>query len=121
MIHGRAEEAASITTDIERLAKPHKDASEPVMLCLRRSVHATLPVVAATLIRHYPQRTILCTVLMASQAFLYNAVFFTYGLILTHFYGIEAAEVGWYILPFAAGNFLGPLLLGPLFDSWGRK
>jgi MFS family permease len=121
MIHGRVREAAAITADIELRAKPHPDAPATAMLSLRRSVRATLPVVAATLIRNYSQRTILCTVLMASQAFLYNAVFFTYGLILTHFYGIEAAQVGWYILPFAAGNFLGPLLLGPLFDSWGRK
>ena len=58
---------------------------------------------------------------MAAQAFCYNAVFFTYALILTRFYDIAAARVGWFMLPFAAGNFAGPLLLGPLFDSVGRK
>jgi MFS family permease len=58
---------------------------------------------------------------MAAQAFFYNAIFFTYALILTNFYGIPAAHVGWYILPFAAGNFLGPLLLGRFFDTIGRK
>jgi MFS family permease len=58
---------------------------------------------------------------MAAQAFFYNAIFFTYALILTDFYGVAADQVGWYVLPFAAGNFLGPLLLGPLFDSIGRK
>ena len=58
---------------------------------------------------------------MASQAFFYNAIFFTYALILTDFYGIPASNVGWYILPFAAGNFLGPLLLGRLFDTVGRR
>ncbi|HEY2113274.1 MAG TPA: MFS transporter, partial [Dongiaceae bacterium] len=59
--------------------------------------------------------------LMAAQAFFYNAIFFTYALVLTDFYGVPAARVGWYILPFAAGNFLGPLLLGHLFDTVGRK
>jgi MFS family permease len=78
-------------------------------------------VVARTLVRTYPQRTLVCLMLMASQAFLYNAIFFTYGLILAKFYGIPADVVGWYIMPFAAGNFLGPLLLGPLYDRWGRK
>ncbi len=59
--------------------------------------------------------------LMAAQAFFYNAIFFTYALILTEFYGVRAESVGWYILPFAAGNFLGPLILGKLFDTIGRR
>ena len=58
---------------------------------------------------------------MAAQAFFYNAIFFTYALILTDFYNVAPEHVGWYLLPFAAGNFLGPLVLGPLFDSVGRK
>jgi MFS family permease len=58
---------------------------------------------------------------MAAQAFFYNAIFFTFALVLTDFYGISADAVGWYILPFAAGNFLGPLLLGRLFDTLGRR
>ena len=58
---------------------------------------------------------------MAAQAFFYNAIFFTYALVLTDFYGVPADHVGWYILPFAAGNFLGPLLLGRLFDTLGRR
>jgi MFS family permease len=58
---------------------------------------------------------------MASQAFFYNAIFFTYALVLTAFYGIRSDQVGWYILPFAVGNFLGPLLLGRLFDTVGRR
>ena len=56
---------------------------------------------------------------MAAQAFFYNAIFFTYALVLTDFYGVPAEHVGWYILPFAVGNFLGPLLLGRLFDTLG--
>jgi MFS family permease len=59
--------------------------------------------------------------LMAAQAFFYNAIFFTYALVLTDFYGIAADHIGWYMLPFAAGNFLGPLVLGRLFDTLGRR
>ena len=58
---------------------------------------------------------------MVAQAFFYNAIFFTYALVLTDFYGIRADHVGWYLLPFAAGNFLGPVLLGRLFDTVGRR
>jgi MFS family permease len=58
---------------------------------------------------------------MAAQAFFYNAIFFTYALVLTDFYGIRADHVGWYLLPFAAGNFLGPVFLGRLFDTVGRR
>jgi len=58
---------------------------------------------------------------MAAQAFFYNAIFFTYALVLTTFYGIQSEHVGWYILPFAAGNVLGPVLLGRLFDTAGRR
>jgi len=59
--------------------------------------------------------------LMASQAFFYNAIFFTYSLVLTRFYAVDEARVALYIFPFAAGNVLGPLLLGPLFDRIGRR
>src|SRR5262249_20679683 len=59
--------------------------------------------------------------LMVSQAFFYNAIFFTYALVLTRFHGVQAQDVGLYILPFAAGNVLGPWLLGPLFDRVGRR
>jgi MFS family permease len=90
-------------------------------LALGATHKVTLVSVAHTLLRLYPGRTTLGLVLMASQAFVYNAIFFTYALVLTRFYGVEADRVGLYILPFAAGNFLGPLLLGPLFDSVGRK
>jgi len=60
-------------------------------------------------------------VLMVAQAFFYNAVFFSYGLILLQYYGVPSDRIGLYLLPFAIGNFLGPLLLGRLFDSIGRK
>jgi MFS family permease len=69
----------------------------------------------------YRRRALLGTSLMASQAFFYNAIFFTYALVLAHFYGVPDREVGLYVFPFALGNFLGPLLLGPLFDRIGRR
>jgi MFS family permease len=74
-----------------------------------------------TLFDTHRQRTLVGLALMAAQAFFYNAIFFTYALVLTDFYGIAASKVGWYLLPFAAGNFLGPLMLGRLFDTVGRK
>ncbi len=66
-------------------------------------------------------RSALALTLMVAQAFLFNSVFFTYGLVLDRFYHVAPKLIGWYILPLAAGNLLGPLLLGPLFDSVGRK
>jgi MFS family permease len=77
--------------------------------------------IARVFLRVYPRRTVLGLALFTGQAFLYNAIFFTYALVLTRFYGVDNGSVGWYILPFAAGNFLGPLVLGPLFDTIGRK
>jgi MFS family permease len=88
---------------------------------LHARTHTPLHQVASTLLRSQRQRTAVGLSLMAAQAFFYNAIFFTYALVLTDFYGIAADQVGWYILPFAAGNFLGPLLLGRLFDTLGRR
>jgi MFS family permease len=74
-----------------------------------------------TLFRRYPRRTALGLVLMIAQAFLYNSIFFSYGLILKKFHHVAADDVGLYIVPFAAGNFLGPLVLGRYFDVIGRR
>ena len=74
-----------------------------------------------TLFRRHRMRALVGLALMASQAFFYNAIFFTYALVLTDFYAVPADSVGWYLLPFAAGNFIGPLLLGRLFDTVGRR
>jgi MFS family permease len=77
--------------------------------------------VAATLMHRHRQRTLVGLALMGAQAFFYNAIFFTYALVLTDFYAVPAERIGWFILPFAAGNFLGPLVLGRLFDTVGRR
>lgn len=77
--------------------------------------------IARTMIQKYRARAFLCLMLMVAQAFLYNAVFFTYALVLTRFYGLPAPDTGIYLLPLAIGNFLGPLLLGRFFDTVGRR
>ncbi|TAJ83872.1 MAG: MFS transporter [Reyranella sp.] len=124
MLHGRPREAEKVIEEIEaRIVADGKVVLEPVKatLLLGETHKTTLLSVGRTLLRVYPGRTTLGIVLMAAQAFVYNAIFFTYALILSRFYGVPADKVGLYILPFAIGNFLGPLLLGPLFDSWGRR
>ncbi|HEX7789424.1 MAG TPA: MFS transporter [Afipia sp.] len=123
MIHGRPEQALKIITEIERSAQPGRrapDQSLPKIL-LKMRTHTPLREVAITLFRTYRSRALVGLMLMVAQAFFYNAIFFTYALVLTDFFAIPAAHVGWYILPFAAGNFLGPVLLGSLFDTFGRR
>ncbi len=118
--HGRADEAERIVAGIEARFAP-APANDLPRSRLRARRSTPLSEVARVLFRDHRQRTLVGLSLMASQAFLYNAIFFTYALILTDFYGIPSANVGWYLLPFAAGNFLGPLLLGRLFDTIGRR
>ena len=88
---------------------------------LRSRDHTPLAEVFDTLFRRHRMRTFVGLTLMAAQAFFYNAIFFTYALVLTKFYAVSAGDVRWYILPFALGNFLGPVVLGRLFDTHGRR
>lgn len=121
MVHGRPDEAHKIVASIEA-ATPHAPVSDALpKIRLRMRDHTPLAEVARTLLHTYRRRTLVGLTLMSAQAFFYNAIFFTYALVLTDFFGIAADHVGWYILPFAAGNFLGPLLLGRLFDTLGRR
>jgi MFS family permease len=71
--------------------------------------------------RQHRRRSILGFALMVSQAFFYNAVLFTYGLVLLRYYNVAAEKLGVFLVPLALGNFLGPLLIGRLFDTLGRK
>src|SRR6185312_5656967 len=77
--------------------------------------------IARVLTERHPRRTILGLSLMIAQAFAYNGVFFTYALVLGRYYAVPASDVGLYLLPFAAGNLLGPIVLGHLFDTIGRR
>ena len=124
VIHGQPDRANAIVEDIERSAIGNTrdtDQSAWPTIKLKMRNHTPLREVAHTLFSAYRQRSLVGLALMIAQAFFYNAIFFTFALVLTDFYGIAADQVGWYILPFAAGNFLGPLVLGRLFDTLGRR
>jgi MFS family permease len=124
MIHGRPDRAEAIVADIERsvLGDPPDRCQQTFpKIRLKMRDHTPLREVAHTLFTVYRKRSLVGLALMIAQAFFYNAIFFTFALVLTDFFGIAANQVGWYILPFAAGNFLGPLLLGRLFDTLGRR
>lgn len=124
MTHGRIDEAEAIVAGIEaRLrAEGHVIPDTPAAR-IRLEPRASTPFseVFDTLLRRHRDRAAVGFTLMAAQAFFYNAIFFTYALVLTDFYGIAADQVGWYILPFALGNVLGPILLGRFFDTIGRR
>src|SRR5690606_21821177 len=122
--HGRAEEAAKIVTAIEAgyTARGHDFGVEThAVIHLRPRRATSLIEVGEALFRRHRRRAVVGLVLMTAQAFFYNAIFFTYALVLTDFYAVPAESVGWYILPFAAGNVAGPIILGPLFDTLGRR
>ncbi len=125
MTHGRPAEAEEIVAGIEAgVAAQHGEhvlAGETGCITLTPRRRTSFVEIGHTLFVRYPKRAVLGLTLMGTQAFCYNAIFFTYALILTRFYGVGAGSVGWFLLPFALGNFLGPLLLGRLFDHWGRR
>ena len=124
MTHGRLAEAEAVVAGIERQVQPGgwpSDQAPPARVRLRTRASTPLVEVAVTLARTYRSRALVGLALMTAQAFFYNAIFFTYALVLTDFYGIPTAQVGWYILPFALGNVLGPIFLGRLFDTLGRR
>ena len=125
MTHGRPEEASDVVAAIE--ARVERETGQPLPpvppghLRLRRHGGGWFLPSLRVLAVQYRSRTVLGVALMGSQAFCYNAVLFTYALVLTKFYAVPSGQVGWFMLPFALGNFLGPLLLGRFFDTLGRK
>jgi len=120
---GRVDEARRIVQDIEAAVQAQHGALPPAggALALQARAAPSLREVVHVLVRRYRQRSAVALALMLSQAFFYNAIFFTYALVLTRFHGVDEAKVALYIFPFALGNVLGPLLLGPLFDRIGRR
>lgn len=125
MMHGRFGEANKVVESIEEQIK-RDDHLEALPLpegtiTVRPRGMVTYREIARTMFKAYPKRAVLGLVLMAGQAFIYNAVYFTYGLVLTTFYRVPAEAVGWYLIPFAIGNILGPLTIGRLFDTLGRR
>jgi MFS family permease len=123
MMHGRVREALDVVAHIEaRCGIPKDDPAIATLPRIRLRVRR-IPIreAVATLFRVHRRRALVGLSLMTAQAFFYNAIFFTYALVLTDFYTVPSSEVGWYLLPFALGNVLGPIVLGPLFDTLGRR
>jgi MFS family permease len=125
ILHARLDEGETVVAEIERRVARATEADLPKprggLLRLAVSSRTSMLRMVLAIVHDYPLRAVLGLVLMSSQAFFYNAIFFSYALVLTKFYAVPSASIGWYILPFALGNFCGPLLLGPLFDRVGRK
>jgi MFS family permease len=124
VIHGRAKEAEKLVDQIEKeIAETTgvqlKEPDESIAVRQRETLG--FATIAKVMFKLYPQRSLLCFSLFTGQAFLYNAVFFTYVLVLTTFYNVPAGAAPLYLIPFAISNFLGPALLGPLFDTIGRR
>jgi MFS family permease len=124
-IHNREAEGESVVGGIEQRFRD-AGADLPAVprnaaIRLKSRTHTPLSEAFKALFVTFRLRALVGLALMAAQAFFYNAIFFTYALVLTRFYGVSADDVGWYILPFALGNFLGPVVLGPLFDTLGRR
>jgi len=124
MIHGRNAEAERIMEEVERTVVAHPERlpahdSPPTRIHTR--THTPWRQICNAIVHEHRRRSLLGFVLMLTQAFFYNAIFFTYALVLMRFYAVPEENVGGYLLPFALGNVLGPLLLGHLFDTIGRK
>jgi len=121
MIHGRKREAEAVVGGIETRIMSHTlpPPRNRIRICPR--THTPLHEIWQAIFIRHRRRSLLGLALMSSQAFFYNAIFFTYALVLVKFYALPAQKVGLYLFPFALGNFFGPLLLGHWFDSVGRK
>jgi MFS family permease len=123
-IHGREEEAERIVDEIEReiedeVGHPLPEPEQEIIV--RQRDRIPFREIAAVAFKRYPRRSILCLALVVGQAFLYNAVTFDLGTILHGFFDVGSGSVPYFMVIFAVGNFLGPLLLGRLFDTVGRK
>src|SRR3954466_336732 len=125
MTHGREEEAERTVDDIEERVRHEGVDLEPVdeSKALEVQPQPSIPYsqIARVMLSKYPSRSFLGFSMMVTQAFLYNAIFFTYALVLSNIYKVPSARIGVYFFPFAVGNLLGPLLLGHFFDTIGRR
>jgi MFS family permease len=125
IMHGRSQEAEATIEEIESDVAATKGKLPAVDRSRELEIRPTEQIgylaLLRTLFRAYPDRSVLGAALMITQSFLYNAIFFTYGLVLTFFFHVKPTDTGYYFLAFAFGNLLGPLTIGRLFDTIGRK
>jgi MFS family permease len=124
LLHGRQAEAERIVRGIEHTVEQQSGKSLPAVtgeLWLEPNRHVGFREVLDVVLHQYRKRSALCLTLMIAQAFFYNAIFFTYSLLLTRFFGVAPDRVGLYLIPFAVANFVGPLVLGRFFDTIGRR
>jgi MFS family permease len=125
IIHGREEEAEANIQIIEDEVRSSGQQIEDVPDDRAIEIHPQPPVrflhLARVLFQHHRNRTILGSTLMITQSFLYNAIFFTYTLVLTKVYGVDESWAPAFLIAFAVGNLVGPLTLGRLFDTIGRR
>jgi MFS family permease len=123
-IHGRDEEADELVADVERTVEGQTgqrlgDVDQTIEISQRKTIGFLT--IGRAVLTMYPKRTVLGLSLFVGQAFLYNAITFGFASILTTFYNVPSAHTGYYYVVIAIGNFLGPLLLGKLFDTVGRR
>jgi MFS family permease len=123
--HGHAEEADQVVDDIEASVEGQgvrlEQVDESRAILLKPKADLPFRDLVEVFFKRYPSRTVLGLTMMITQSFLYNAIFFTYALVLQNFYGLDKSTAAIYFIPFAIGNLLGPLLLGHLFDTLGRR
>ncbi|WP_106210204.1 MFS transporter [Kineococcus rhizosphaerae] len=125
MTHGYQEQAEATVDQIEADIEAGGRHLDPVPAEKALEIHPQASVsyrqIFRVMVSQYRSRSFLAFSMMVTQAFLYNAIFFTYALVLSHFYGVGSGSTGYFFFPFAVGNLVGPLVLGPLFDTIGRR
>ncbi|MFM9700797.1 MFS transporter [Streptomyces europaeiscabiei] len=124
LIHGREQEAERLVGEAEEQVEAEKGRALPPAeseMTVHQRESIGFGTIARTVFSQYRRRAILGFSLFIGQAFLYNAITFGFGAILTTFYDVPTSDTGYYFAVIAAGNLLGPLLLGKLFDTVGRK
>ncbi len=125
LTHGYAKEAEETVDRIEAEMRAKgivlEEVDPALAIVVQERDQVSYAEMARVLFRDYPGRSVLSATLMITQSFLYNAIFFTYAIILQDFYGVPKQSISYYIFPFAIGNLLGPLLIGRLFDTIGRR
>jgi MFS family permease len=123
MVHGDPADAEVIVGEIERHVCPDPSRLPPAegTIRLRRRHRVPWPEIWHAIAHQHRKRSVLGFTLMVTQAFFYNAVLFTFGLVLLRYYHVPAERLAVYLVPLALGNFLGPPLIGRLFDTVGRR